>query len=73
MIAVYHPNNLGSQRILWLLEELRLPYDIKFYKRHAQTNVFAEVMTGRASAAAAFQSRVKPRRSARRCPRAAAG
>jgi glutathione S-transferase len=38
MIVVHHVNNSRSQRILWLLKELGLPYEIKFYKRHAQTN-----------------------------------
>ena len=29
MITVHHLNNSRSQRILWLLEELGLPYEIK--------------------------------------------
>lgn len=33
MITVHHLDNSRSQRILWLLEELGLPYDIKKYKR----------------------------------------
>lgn len=32
-IVVHHLNNSKSQRILWLLEELELPYGIKFYQR----------------------------------------
>jgi glutathione S-transferase len=32
-ITVHHLNNSKSQRILWLLEELGLDYDIKFYQR----------------------------------------
>ncbi|KAI5120884.1 hypothetical protein M0805_002984 [Coniferiporia weirii] len=32
-IVVHHLNNSRSQRILWLLEELELPYEIKHYKR----------------------------------------
>ena len=39
MITVHHLNESRSQRILWLLEELRLPYEIKFYKRDAETNL----------------------------------
>ena len=39
MIIVHHLNNSRSQRILWLLEELRLPYEIKPYQRHAQTRL----------------------------------
>ena len=37
MITVHHLNNSRSQRILWLLEELGLPYEIKRYQRDAQT------------------------------------
>ncbi|KAI9104988.1 glutathione S-transferase [Phlyctochytrium arcticum] len=32
-IIVHHLNNSRSQRILWLLEELQLPYEIKTYQR----------------------------------------
>jgi glutathione S-transferase len=37
MIKVHHLNNSRSQRILWLLEELRLPYEIIRYQRDPQT------------------------------------
>ena len=37
MIVVHHLNNSRSQRVLWLLEELGLPYDIKRYQRDAKT------------------------------------
>jgi glutathione S-transferase len=37
MITVHHLNNSRSQRILWLLEELAVPYDIKRYQRDAKT------------------------------------
>ncbi len=37
MIVVHHLNNSRSQRILWLLEELGLPYEIKRYQRDPQT------------------------------------
>lgn len=37
MITVHHLDNSRSQRILWLLEELKLPYDIQFYKRDPKT------------------------------------
>ena len=33
MITVHHLNNSRSQRILWLLEELGLTYDVKRYER----------------------------------------
>ena len=39
MITVHHLNNSRSQRILWLLEELGLPYEIKRYERDAKTNL----------------------------------
>jgi glutathione S-transferase len=37
MIIVHHLNNSRSQRILWLLEELGLEYEIKRYQRDPQT------------------------------------
>ncbi|MEO8779339.1 MAG: glutathione S-transferase [Rhodanobacter sp.] len=37
MITVHHLNNSRSQRILWLLEELGVPYEIKRYQRDPQT------------------------------------
>jgi glutathione S-transferase len=39
MITVHHLNDSRSQRILWLLEELSLPYEIKQYQRDAQTRL----------------------------------
>ncbi|KAI9451341.1 thioredoxin-like protein [Russula earlei] len=35
MLVVHHLNHSRSHRILWLLEELEVPYEIKFYKRDA--------------------------------------
>jgi glutathione S-transferase len=37
MITVHHLNNSRSQRVLWLLEELGLQYEVKRYQRDAQT------------------------------------
>jgi len=37
VLVVHHLNNSRSQRVLWLLEELELPYEIKFYQRDAAT------------------------------------
>ncbi len=37
MLVVHHLNNSRSQRLLWLLEELGLPYEIKHYQRDAET------------------------------------
>lgn len=37
MIVVHHLNNSRSQRILWLLEELGLDYEIKRYQRDPKT------------------------------------
>jgi glutathione S-transferase len=37
MIVVHHLNNSRSQRILWLLEELGLDYQIKKYQRDPKT------------------------------------
>ena len=37
MIIVHHLNNSRSQRVLWLLEELGLEYQVKRYERDRQT------------------------------------
>jgi glutathione S-transferase len=37
MIVVHHLNNSRSQRVLWLLEELGLDYEIKRYQRDPRT------------------------------------
>jgi len=39
MIIVHHLNNSRSQRILWLLEELGLDYEIKLYQRDVKTQL----------------------------------
>src|SRR5262245_31009504 len=39
MITVHHLNNSRSQRVLWLLEELGLAYEIKHYQRNPATNL----------------------------------
>ena len=37
MITVHHLNNSRSQRVIWLLEELGVPYEIKVYDRDPKT------------------------------------
>jgi glutathione S-transferase len=37
MIIVHHLQNSRSQRVLWLLEELELPYEVRRYERDAKT------------------------------------
>ncbi|HTZ69617.1 MAG TPA: glutathione S-transferase [Acetobacteraceae bacterium] len=37
MLTVHHLNNSRSQRVLWLLEELGVPYEIRHYQRDAKT------------------------------------
>jgi glutathione S-transferase len=37
MIVVHHLENSRSQRVLWLLEELGLPYEVKRYERNRTT------------------------------------
>lgn len=39
MLTVHHLNNSRSQRILWLLEELELDYELRCYQRNAETNL----------------------------------
>lgn len=43
-ITVHHLNNSRSQRILWLLEELNVPYEIEHYARDAVTNLAPEAL-----------------------------
>jgi glutathione S-transferase len=37
MITVHHLNNSRSQRVLWMLEELGLPYQLRRYQRDPRT------------------------------------
>ena len=37
MIRVHHLNNSRSQRFLWLLEEMGVPYEIARYERNKAT------------------------------------
>jgi len=37
MLTLHHLDHSRSQRVLWLLEELELPYEIKLYTRDRQT------------------------------------
>lgn len=39
MIVVHHLNESRSQRVLWLLEELGLPYEIRHYVRDVTTRL----------------------------------
>jgi glutathione S-transferase len=36
-LCVHHLNNSRSQRVLWLLEELGVPYEVKRYARNPET------------------------------------
>jgi glutathione S-transferase len=45
MIVVHHLNESRSQRILWLLEELGLPYEIKMYQRDLKTRLAPPELT----------------------------
>lgn len=37
MIVVHHLENSRSQRVLWLLEELGIDYEVRRYRRHPET------------------------------------
>lgn len=39
MIVVHHLNESRSQRILWMLEELQVPYEVQTYKRDPDTRL----------------------------------
>jgi glutathione S-transferase len=45
MLTLHHLNDSRSQRILWLLEELDLPYEMKCYQRNAQTRLAPPELT----------------------------
>lgn len=38
-LIVHHLNNSRSQRILWLLEEIGAPYEVRHYQRDSATNL----------------------------------
>jgi len=42
VIQVHHLNNSRSQRVLWLLEELGMPYDVVRYQRNKMTMLAPE-------------------------------
>jgi glutathione S-transferase len=44
MITVHHLNNSRSQRVLWLLEELGVPYEIRKYERDPKTMLAPETL-----------------------------
>jgi glutathione S-transferase len=46
MLTVHHLNDSRSQRILWLLEELGTPYEMKHYQRNATTRLAPPELTG---------------------------
>src|SRR3954469_11275259 len=39
MLTLHHLNDSRSQRILWLLEELGMPFELKRYQRDAKTRL----------------------------------
>lgn len=43
-IVVHHLNNSRSQRVLWLLEELGLDYEIRHYQRDPVTNLAPDAL-----------------------------
>ena len=45
MITIHHLNNSRSQRVLWLLEELGLPYEVKRYERQKSMQAPPELKT----------------------------
>ena len=46
MIVVHHLNDSRSQRVLWLLEELELPYEVKRYERDEKTRLAPPELAG---------------------------
>src|SRR5580698_8330922 len=50
MLTVHHLNNSRSQRVLWLLEELGVPYEIVRYQRQPDMRAPAELRAMRPAA-----------------------
>ena len=46
MLTVHHLNNSRSQRVLWLLEELNVPYEIVRYERDPKTMLAPKSLRG---------------------------
>ncbi len=46
MITLHHLNKSRSKRIIWLLEELNVPYQVKAYQRDAVTNLAPAELKG---------------------------
>lgn len=44
-ITLHHLENSRSQRVLWLLEELGLPYELRLYKRNPKTSLAPPELT----------------------------
>ena len=44
MVVLHHLNNSRSQRLLWLFEELNIPYEIKTYQRDSKTDLAPEAI-----------------------------
>jgi glutathione S-transferase len=44
-LTLHHLNNSRSQRILWLLEVLAVPYEIQHHQRDAETNLAPRSLT----------------------------
>src|ERR1700730_6173819 len=45
MLTLHHLNDSRSQRVLWLLEELGLPYEMKCYQRDTVTRLAPPELT----------------------------
>src|ERR1700719_980641 len=45
MLTLHHLNDSRSQRVLWLLEELEVPYEMKRYRRDPQTRLAPPELT----------------------------
>ena len=55
MLTVHHLNNSRSQRVLWLLEELGVPYEIVRYQRQADMRAPRELRAKGARALLRFK------------------
>ena len=60
MLTVHHLNNSRSQRVLWLLEELGVPYEIVRYQRQPDMRAPAELRPAVADLAELIESGRSP-------------
>jgi len=65
MLTVHHLNNSRSQRVLWLLEELGVPYEIVRYQRQPDMRAPKELRASSANRLSSPTTATRSRNPAR--------